>query len=53
MLTLDAHPLLDAVAFEATFPAPLSQLPSPDRGRTFDWYREVLERLGAVVEPRS
>jgi len=30
VLTLDAHPLLDAVAFEATFPAPLSRLPSPD-----------------------
>jgi DNA/RNA-binding domain of Phe-tRNA-synthetase-like protein len=30
VLTLDAHPLLEAVAFEATFPAPLSQCPSPE-----------------------
>lgn len=30
MLTVDPHPLLDAVAFEATFPAPLSAQPSPD-----------------------
>ncbi|MBM7119433.1 hypothetical protein [Archangium primigenium] len=30
MLTLDAHPLLDAVVFETTFPAPLAQSPSPE-----------------------
>ena len=30
MLTVDAHPLLDTVAFEATFPAPLSEQPSPE-----------------------
>ncbi|MCI0570875.1 MAG: hypothetical protein L0Y66_08995 [Myxococcaceae bacterium] len=29
MLTVDPHPLLDAVAFTAAFPAPLSALPSP------------------------
>ncbi|WNG23435.1 hypothetical protein F0U62_04870 [Cystobacter fuscus] len=30
MFTQDAHPLLEAVAFETRFPAPLSQLPSPE-----------------------
>ncbi len=30
MLTLDSHPLLDVVAFEATFPSPLSASPSPE-----------------------
>lgn len=30
MLTIDAHPLLDTVAFEATFPASLSASPSPE-----------------------
>ncbi|HEY0095206.1 MAG TPA: phenylalanine--tRNA ligase beta subunit-related protein [Archangium sp.] len=30
MLTIDAHPLLDVVAFEATLPAPLSASPSPE-----------------------
>ena len=30
MLTVDAHPLLDTVAFEATFAAPLSAQPSPE-----------------------
>ncbi len=30
MLTVDPHPLLEAVAFEATFPAPLSASPSPE-----------------------
>jgi len=30
VLTVDPHPLLDAVAFEATFPSPLSSLPSPE-----------------------
>jgi DNA/RNA-binding domain of Phe-tRNA-synthetase-like protein len=30
VLTIDAHPLLDTVAFEATFPAPLSASPSPE-----------------------
>ncbi|MGC4114963.1 MAG: phenylalanine--tRNA ligase beta subunit-related protein [Myxococcales bacterium] len=30
MLQTDAHPLLDARAFTATFPAPLGQSPSPD-----------------------
>ncbi len=30
MLTLDAHPLLDALAFTTTLPAPLSALPSPE-----------------------
>lgn len=30
MLTVDAHPLLDTVAFEATFPSPLSAQPSPE-----------------------
>jgi DNA/RNA-binding domain of Phe-tRNA-synthetase-like protein len=30
VFTQDAHPLLEAVAFEARFPAPLSQLPSPE-----------------------
>ncbi|EPX60045.1 hypothetical protein D187_002131 [Cystobacter fuscus DSM 2262] len=30
MFTQDAHPLLEAVAFETRFPTPLSQLPSPE-----------------------
>ncbi|OJT25189.1 hypothetical protein BO221_12535 [Archangium sp. Cb G35] len=30
MLTVDPHPLLDTVAFEATFPKPLSEQPSPE-----------------------
>ncbi len=30
MLTLDPHPLLDALAFTTAFPAPLSALPSPE-----------------------
>ncbi|HSP81173.1 MAG TPA: phenylalanine--tRNA ligase beta subunit-related protein, partial [Myxococcaceae bacterium] len=30
MLTVDPHPLLDAVVFEAIFPSPLSALPSPE-----------------------
>ena len=30
MLTQDPHPLLDAVAFETHFPAPLCALPSPE-----------------------
>ena len=30
MLTVDPHPLLDAVAFTATLPSPLSALPSPE-----------------------
>jgi DNA/RNA-binding domain of Phe-tRNA-synthetase-like protein len=30
VLTLDSHPLLDVVAFEATFPSPLSASPSPE-----------------------
>jgi DNA/RNA-binding domain of Phe-tRNA-synthetase-like protein len=30
VLTIDPHPLLDAVAFTATFPSPLSALPSPE-----------------------
>ena len=30
MLTIDAHPLLDVVAFEATLPSPLSASPSPE-----------------------
>ena len=30
MLTLDPHPLLDAVAFTTQLPAPLGELPSPD-----------------------
>jgi DNA/RNA-binding domain of Phe-tRNA-synthetase-like protein len=30
VLTVDAHPLLDTVAFEATFPSPLSAQPSPE-----------------------
>jgi DNA/RNA-binding domain of Phe-tRNA-synthetase-like protein len=30
VLTLDAHPLLDALAFTTTLPAPLSALPSPE-----------------------
>lgn len=29
MLTCDPHPLLEAVAFTASFPAPLGELPSP------------------------
>jgi DNA/RNA-binding domain of Phe-tRNA-synthetase-like protein len=29
VFTQDAHPLLDAVAFETRFPSPLSQCPSP------------------------
>ena len=29
MLTLDPHPLLDAVAFTTRLPAPLGELPSP------------------------
>lgn len=30
MLTIDPHPLLDALAFTTTFPGPLSSLPSPE-----------------------
>lgn len=30
MLTIDPHPLLDALAFTSTLPAPLSALPSPE-----------------------
>ncbi len=30
MLTIDPHPLLDALAFTTAFPAPLSALPSPE-----------------------
>ncbi|ATB35460.1 hypothetical protein CYFUS_000873 [Cystobacter fuscus] len=30
MFTQDTHPLLEAVAFETRFPAPLSQRPSPE-----------------------
>lgn len=30
MLTVDPHPLLDALAFTTTFPGPLSSLPSPE-----------------------
>ncbi|XXF77552.1 phenylalanine--tRNA ligase beta subunit-related protein [Myxococcaceae bacterium GXIMD 01537] len=30
MLTLDPHPLLDALAFTTTFPGPLASLPSPE-----------------------
>ncbi|ADO75537.1 phenylalanine--tRNA ligase beta subunit-related protein [Stigmatella aurantiaca] len=30
MLTLDAHPLLDTLAFTTTLPGPLSSVPSPD-----------------------
>ncbi len=30
MLTVDAHPLLETVAFEATFPSPLSEQRSPE-----------------------
>jgi DNA/RNA-binding domain of Phe-tRNA-synthetase-like protein len=30
VFTQDAHPLLEAVAFETRFPAPLAQLPSPE-----------------------
>lgn len=30
MLTVDPHPLLDTVAFEATYPSSLSALPSPE-----------------------
>lgn len=30
MLTVDSHPLLDTVAFEATFSKPLSEQPSPE-----------------------
>jgi DNA/RNA-binding domain of Phe-tRNA-synthetase-like protein len=30
VLTLDPHPLPDAIAFTTTFPAPLSALPSPE-----------------------
>jgi DNA/RNA-binding domain of Phe-tRNA-synthetase-like protein len=30
VLTLDPHPLLDALAFTTAFPAPLSALPSPE-----------------------
>ena len=38
MLTIDPHPLVDVVAFAATFPAPLSASPSPE------W-------LGALLKP--
>lgn len=30
MLTIDSHPLLDALAFTTTLPGPLSSLPSPE-----------------------
>lgn len=30
MLTIDSHPLLDALAFTASFPQPLSAMPSPE-----------------------
>jgi DNA/RNA-binding domain of Phe-tRNA-synthetase-like protein len=30
VLTIDPHPLLDALAFTTTFPGPLSSLPSPE-----------------------
>lgn len=30
MLTLDSHPLLDALAFTASFPQPLGSMPSPE-----------------------
>lgn len=30
MLTVDPHPLLDAAAFTATFPAPLGEIPAPE-----------------------
>jgi DNA/RNA-binding domain of Phe-tRNA-synthetase-like protein len=30
VLTVDPHPLLDALAFTTTFPGPLSSLPSPE-----------------------
>jgi len=30
VLTIDPHPLLEVVAFEATFPSPLSAQPSPE-----------------------
>ncbi len=30
MLTIDPHPLLDALAFTTTFPGPLSSVPSPE-----------------------
>ena len=37
MLTLDPHPLLDAVAFTTLLPAPLGELPAPD------WLRALLK----------
>lgn len=46
MLVADPHPLLDAAAFFTHFPAPLSELPSPD------WLLELLTPT-AVVPLRS
>jgi DNA/RNA-binding domain of Phe-tRNA-synthetase-like protein len=42
VLTIDAHPLLDVVAFEATFPSPLSASPSPQ------WLVALLEPDASV-----
>jgi len=39
VLTVDPHPLLDALAFTSTFPGPLSSLPSPE------WITEFLKPI--------
>ena len=46
MLTIDPHPLLDALAFTSTLPGPMSSLPSPE------WLTALLKpgRLRAALE---
>ncbi|NBD10453.1 phenylalanine--tRNA ligase beta subunit-related protein [Corallococcus silvisoli] len=46
MLTVDAHPLLDLVAFTSSFPAPLGELPAPD------WLQALL-KPGATAPLQS